>query len=42
MVGSAKIKPMIEGELISDTEALSIWKTLTEGKPEHRAFEVLG
>lgn len=42
MVGSAKIKPIIEGELISDTEALSVWKTLTEGKPEHRAFEVLG
>ena len=42
MVGSAKIKPMIEGELISDAEALTVWKALTEGKPEHKAFEVLG
>ena len=32
---------MIEGGLISDAEALTVWKALTEGKPEHKAFEVL-
>ena len=41
IVGSAKIKPIIEEGLISDTEALSIWKTLTKGNPEYKAFEVL-
>ena len=41
MVGSTKVKPLIEG-VISDTEALTAWKALTEGKPEHRAFEILG
>ena len=41
LVGSAKVKPLTEG-VISDTEALGIWKTLTKGEPEHMAFEVLG
>ena len=40
MVGSAKVKPLTEGP-ISDTEALTIWKTLTKGNSEYRAFEVL-
>jgi hypothetical protein len=26
---------------MSDTEALSVWKTLTKDKPEYRAFEIL-
>lgn len=40
VVGSAKTKDL--AETMSDTEALEIWKTLTQGNPEHRAFEVLG
>ena len=30
------------GKMISDAEALSVWKALTAGKSEHRAFEALG
>ena len=41
-IGSAKIKPLIEGNMISDTEALSVWKALTARKAENRAFEALG
>lgn len=42
MIGSAKIKPLTEGDTIRDTEALTIWKKLTQGQPEYKAFETLG
>lgn len=41
MVGSAKIKPLLEGGLMTDSEGLEVWKNLTIGNPEYRAFEVL-
>jgi len=42
LVGSATTRPLSFGdEFLNDTEALTIWKTLTKENPEYKAFEAL-